>query len=267
MRFGINVPFQEVAKLATLPFDYLEENVQRFLVPEKPQEHFEQLWQAARALPVPIEAANSLLPSDLFLVATPTRQVDTERLERYIKTALQRAEQVGMSILVFGSGGARACPEGYDVADAVQQIGDHLATWSTWARDYGVQIVLEPLRYEEANTLNTVAEGGALVSQHIASGARLLADIYHMLCNSEAPETLLPWASLLSHVHVAEQKGRTAPGRHGEDFRPYFAALKRCGYDQRMSIECNWHDLPEEVDLAIRVLREQWEQASVGSEK
>jgi sugar phosphate isomerase/epimerase len=262
MRFGICAPFQEIASLSTLPFDYLEENVQRFLAPEKPQEHFEELLKAARTLPIQIEAANSLLPSDLFLIATPTQQVDTGRLERYIKTALQRAEQAGIRILVFGSGGARACPKDYDVATAVQQIGDHLAIWSTWARDYGVQIVLEPLRYEETNTINTVAEGGALVSQHIASGARLLADVYHMLCNSEAPETLLPWTSLLSHVHIAEQEGRTAPGRHGEDFRPYFSALQRGGYDQRISIECNWHDLPDEVDLALRVLREQWEESA-----
>ncbi|MBA2391231.1 MAG: TIM barrel protein [Ktedonobacteraceae bacterium] len=262
MRFGICAPFQEIAALSTFPFDYLEENVQRFLAPEKPQEHFEEMWKAARTLPIQIEAANSLLPSDLFLVATPERQVDTARLERYIKTALRRADQAGIRILVFGSGGARACPAGYDVSAAVQQIGEHLATWSTWAHDYGVRIVLEPLRYEETNTLNTVAEGGALVSQHITSGARLLADVYHMLCNAEAPETLFPWTALLSHVHIAEQQGRTAPGRHGEDFRPYFSALKQGGYDQRISIECNWHDLPDEVDLALRVLREQWEESA-----
>jgi sugar phosphate isomerase/epimerase len=262
MRFGICAPYQEIANLITLPFDYLEENVQRFLAPEKPQAHFEEHWQAARMLSVPIEAANSLLPSDLHLVATPAQQVDTARLERYIKTALQRAEQVGIRVLVFGSGGARACPPDYDIGDALQQIGNHLATWSTWAQDYGVQIVLEPLRYEETNIINTVAEGGALVSQHRTSGARLLADVYHMLCNGEAPETLLPWAELLSHVHVAEKQGRTAPGYHGEDFRPYFSMLQRGGYDQRISIECNWHDLPSEVELALRVLREQWEQGA-----
>ena len=262
MRFGICAPFQEIANLTAYPFDYLEENVQRLLAPEKPRAHFKELWQAARTLPVPIEAANSLLPSAIHLIATPARPVDAVRLERYIKTALQRAEQVGIRILVFGSGGARACPAGYDITDAIQQIGEHLATWSTWAQDYGVQIVLEPLRYEETNTINTVAEGGVLVSQHRASGARLLADVYHMLCNAETPEMLLPWTELLSHVHVAEKQGRTAPGYHGEDLRPYFSILQRGGYDRRISIECNWYDLLSEVELALRVLREQWEQSA-----
>ncbi len=258
MRFGICAPFRDVASLKSIPFDYLEENVQRFLVPEQPQETFAALRDEARRLPVPIEAANALLPADLFLVETATRRVDTLRLEHYIKTALQRAAQAGIQVIVFGSGGARACPPGHDHADAVRQIGERLATWCVWARDYGVQIVLEPLRYEETNTLNTVAESGALVSQIAETGARLLADIYHMACNGEAPETIRPYAALLSHVHVAEREGRSAPGQHGEDFRPYFAALHQGGYDRRISIECNWRNLSAEVDRAIALLKEQW---------
>ncbi len=258
MRFGICAPYCEIAALGTYPFDYLEENVQRFLMPERPQEEFVAAWREASRLPVPIEAANALLPANLSLVATPTRPVDTERLERYIKTALQRAEEVGIRILVFGSGDARACPPDYSLTEAVQQIGAHLARWSEWAQEHGVQIVLEPLRYEETNTLNTVAEAGALVASIDRPAARLLADIYHMACNNESPEDILLWASLLSHVHVAEKQDRAAPGRHGEDFRPYFSALYRANYDRRISIECHWQNLAAEVGPAIERLREQW---------
>lgn len=263
MRFGICASYREVAALKTYPFDYLEENVQRFLIPERPQEDFEEIWQEARQLPVPIDAANSLLPADLTVVATPTRPVDTNRLERYIKTALQRAEQVGIRIFVFGSGGARACPPGYNRTDAEQQIGAHLSRWSDWAQNHGIQIVLEPLRYKETNTLNTVAEAGALVASIEKPGARLLADVYHMACNNESPEDIPLWASLLSHVHVAEKRDRAAPGRYGEDFRPYFSALQQAGYDQRISIECNWQNLATEVSQAIKTLREQWMTSAV----
>jgi len=258
MRFGICAPYREVAALETYPFDYLEESVQRFLLPERPQEDFEEVRQQARHLPIPIEAANSLLPADLLLVATPTQSVDEKRLERYMKTALQRAEQVGIRVIVFGSGSARACPPGYNRDKAVQQIGAHLSQWSEWAEKHNVQIVLEPLRYEETNTLNTVTEAGRLVASIDCPGASLLADIYHMACNNESPEDILPWSSLLSHVHVAEKQERAAPGRHGEDFRPYFAALHQAGYDRRISIECNWQDLATEVSRGIETLREQW---------
>jgi sugar phosphate isomerase/epimerase len=258
MKFGICAPYSEVAMLKDISFDYLEENVQRFLQPEHAQEIFEEVWRKAHVLPIPIEAANNLLPPTLPLVATPTQQVDAARLERYMKTALRRAEQVGIRVIVFGSGGARACPPGYHRADAVQQIGEHLYRWSEWAQDYGVQMALEPLGFEETNTLNTVSESGELVTRLATSDATLLVDVYHMACNGEPPESMLPWASLLSHVHVAEKQERAAPGRYGEDFRPFFSVLHQARYDRRISIECHWQDLAAEIGPAIETLKQQW---------
>src|SRR5260221_12485028 len=103
MRFGICAPYREVAAWETYPFDYLEENVQRFLLPERPQEDFEEVWRQARHLPIPIEAANVLLPADLPLLASPTKSVDKRRLERCIKTVLIRAEKLVCCINGFES--------------------------------------------------------------------------------------------------------------------------------------------------------------------
>jgi sugar phosphate isomerase/epimerase len=258
MRFGICAPFSRAAHLQEFPFDYLEEVVQRFLVPEQPDSSFEEQLRAARSLPVPIEAANGLLPADLKLVATPTQAVDTHRLERYMRVTLRRAEQAGIRTIVFGSGNARACPPGVDRASAHQQIGEHLATWSGWSQEHGIDLVLEPLCYEETNTLNTVSEAGALVSRLAASGAKLLIDTYHMACNGEDPATLLPFVGLIRHVHVAEKQQRAAPGRYGEDFRPYFKLLHQGGYDRCISIECHWQDIDQEVAPAIATLKQQW---------
>ena len=258
MRFGLCAAYRDVAALDTIPCDYLEVNVQHFLAPEQAPEVFADNWRQARALPIPIEAANGLLPPDMVLIETPQRTMDARRLERYMKTTLERAARVGIRVIGFGSGGARACPAWFDHGEAVRRIGEHLATWSVWARDYDVQLALEPLRYEETNTLNTVAEGGALVQSIASSGAPLLADLYHMACNGESPGALLPWAPLLSHVHVAERSDRAAPGRYGDDFRLYFAALHQTGYDHRISIECRWQDLAGEAGPAIATLKDQW---------
>ncbi|GAC1684770.1 MAG: hypothetical protein PVS3B3_05790 [Ktedonobacteraceae bacterium] len=258
MKFGICASYHDVATLQARAFDYLEENVQRFLVPEQPQQHFEGIVHEARSLALPIETCNSMLPTDMSLIATPQQQVDTIRLEHYIKTMLHRAEQVGIRVIVFGSGQARACPPGYSSDDAVKQLGVHLATWSEWGREHGVFIALEPLRYEETNVLNTVTEGGALVTKQIHSGATLLIDTYHMACNGEMPIDILPWTSLIAHVHVAEKQDRAAPGHYGEDLRPYFSALHAGGYDQRISIECRWQDFAHEVGPAIETVKQQW---------
>ncbi|GHO85952.1 sugar phosphate isomerase/epimerase family protein [Dictyobacter formicarum] len=262
MKFGICTSFRTIPQLNEIAFDYLEESVQRFLIPERPQAEFEELLHAVRQFPFPVEAANSLLPANLLLIESPSQHVDRARLETYMRTALRRAEQAGIRIFVFGSGPARTYPADIEKAAASQQLAEHMATWNGWAREHGVQIVLEPLRYEETNILNTVAESGALVSTIAASGARLLADVYHMACNGENPESILPYSSLLSHVHVAEKEGRAAPGHHGEDFRPYFSALHRAGYDQRISIECNWSNFATEVTPALAELRTQWTESS-----
>ena len=259
MKFGVCASYRDIAALQAKTFDYIEENVQRFLVPEQLQENFEALWHDARSLALPpIEACNSMLPGDMSLIATPTQTVNTVRLERYIKTMLQRAEQVGIRVIVFGSGQARMCPPSYDHDDAVRQLGVYLATWSEWAREHGVQIALEPLRYEETNILNTITEGGALVTKHRASGATLLIDTYHMACNSEAPTDILSLTPLISHVHVAEKRDRAAPGHYNEDQHPYFSALHKGGYDSRISIECNWQDFVGEVSPAIETVKQQW---------
>ena len=259
MRFGVCIPYKDVATLQDVTFDYLEENVQRFLIPEQSDEDFASHLQDSRQLPVPVEAANSLLPASLPIIATPTQQVDTARLDSYIHTALRRAEQAGIRVIVFGSGTARMCPEGFEKSEAIQQVGVYLAQWSTWGKEHGVTIALEPLRYEETNILNTVVESGELVDSVRENGATLLADTYHMACNGESPDDILRWPSLLSHVHVAEKHERAAPGRFGENLRPYFAALHRIGYDRRISIECNWLNIATEVAPAIATLREQWQ--------
>jgi sugar phosphate isomerase/epimerase len=259
MRFGICINYSQAAALDAISFDYLEESVQRFLAPEGTQSDFEERLRAARALPIPIEAANVLLPADLKLVAAPTQRVDYTRLERYIKTALQRAEQAGIRVIVFGSGAARACPPDIDRDAATRQIGEHLARWGAWAREHGVTFALEPLRYQETNVLNTVVDGAALIARVDDPGARLLADTYHMACNGESPQDLAEIAPLLAHVHVAEHQDRAAPGTHDEDLRPYFAALQRGGYDARISMECDWSDFSEQAGHAVAALRAQWQ--------
>jgi sugar phosphate isomerase/epimerase len=263
MRFGICVSYQQAAALDLITFDYLEESVQRFLIPERPRDEFEERLREARALPVPVETANVLLPADLKLVATPSQHVDQGRIERYIKTALQRAEQTGITVIVFGSGVARAYPPDGDRELAERQIGEHLARWGAWAQEHGVTFALEPLRYDETNILNTVAESGELIKRIDSSGARLLADTYHMACNGEPPGSLAALAPLLAHVHVAERQERAALGTHGEDLRPYFTALQNGGYDARISIECHWNDFDVEAAPAVAALRAQWQSAAM----
>src|SRR4051812_50131870 len=65
--------------------------------------------EPAAAAPAEAEAANVFLPSDLALVG-PT--ADAGRIDAYVRDAIERLAGLGVRTLVFGSGGARAIPDG-----------------------------------------------------------------------------------------------------------------------------------------------------------
>src|SRR5258706_13018877 len=116
MHLGICADPATLAGIPTpLTFDFIEGHVQNFLKPEAPEAEFtpnaRALHRAARAMP----AANCFLPADLK-VTGPV--VDVARLDRYATTAFRRAQESGMSIIVFGSAGARMVPEGFSGAAA-----------------------------------------------------------------------------------------------------------------------------------------------------
>jgi len=71
---------------------------------------------------------------------------------------------------------------------------------------------------------------------------QVLGDIYHMISENEAPESLIESRRILRHMHIAEKEKRTAPGLMGDNFTPYLKALKSAGYFGGISIEGNWGD-------------------------
>lgn len=256
MQIGICASPEELRDFASL--DYVEANVQSFLVPQQDEAAFAARREAAKACPAPISAANCFLPGGMKSTGPA---VDDAALDVYAQTAFRRAAQVGINIIVFGSGGSRQVPAGWDHARATDQLVRFLGRVGPWAADQGVTLVLEPLNRDETNIVNTLDEGLAIVQAVNAPGVRLLADLYHMLREEETPEALRRAGRWLSHTHLAEKANRTPPGIAGDDFRPFLAVLKEIGFDDRMSLECRWENLPAQLAPAAGELRRQMGQA------
>jgi sugar phosphate isomerase/epimerase len=246
------------ATLATLPlphgFDFIEGHVQNFLKPEATASDFAANAAALRASPRPMPAANCFLPAALKVVGPA---VDSAALARYADTAFRRAREVGMAVIVFGSGGARQIPEGFSAAQAFEQYVDALRLFAPLAQAQGVTLVVEPLNRGECNLVNTIREGDEAVRRANHPAVKLLVDLFHMLRNGESPDDLLR-VGPIHHAHLAEDKDRAAPGVNGEDFRPFLRALKKNGYDSRLTIECVWKNGPAaEAAPALAALRTQ----------
>lgn len=239
---------------AEFGYSFVEESVQGFLIPQKSEEEFNEQLVVCKESKLRVFACNSFLPGSLKCVGE--NAVHPEIME-YAETAFRRAKIAGVKIIVFGSGGSRKIPEGFPLEKARQQFVDLCIHLGPIAAKYDLIIVVEPLNKKECNFINTVAEGGEIVKEVNHPNIQLLADIYHMKMDNEGPENILKYGKYLRHVHIAEKEGRAAPGTHGEDFKPYFEALKKAKYKGSLSIECRWENPETQGMNALKTIKEQ----------
>ncbi len=238
--------------------DFLECTVSA-LVPLEDDAAFADALAALQGAPSPFKAANCFLPGDL---KTTGPDVDEAALDAYVDTVMARAKQLGLERIVFGSGGSRQVPDGFDKDEAFNQMVGHCKRFGAIAAKYGVTIVIEPLQLAECNIINTVTEGIKLAKAADHPNVKVLADFYHMACDGEGPESIIAAGDLLQHVHVAEKEKRTAPGMEGDDLRPYLKALKEIGYQGMISIEASFgDDAAAQAPLSMAELRKQYEEA------
>jgi sugar phosphate isomerase/epimerase len=252
IEIGICCNPQDAVRLPARAFAFLEVNVQNFLVPEKTQAEFRPNLEAARGAVNPVKSANCFLPGDLKCVGP---SIDKERLGNYAETAFSRAAQVGMEIIVFGSGAARTAPDGYPLSQAAQDFVNVLRLLGPIAQRHGITLVVEPLNKGECNLINSLAEGADAVESCDHPNVRLLADYYHMLKEGEPATEIARFGPLIRHTHIAELSGRAFPGKSREDFSPFFQALHQAGYKGRLALECAWDNMATDLEPSMRYLR------------
>jgi sugar phosphate isomerase/epimerase len=241
-------------KLKAAGYDYVEEGVQRLLIPREAADQFAPNLAQAISAPLGVYAYAGFLPGELACVGPDAAH---EEILKYARTAFERARQVGSRIIVFGSGRSRRVPEGFSHERAMEQYVELLQKMGPIAAEYDILIAIEPLNKNECNLVNTVRQGTDIVRAVHHPNIRVLADIYHMALEEEGPDSIVEAGSLLVHVHIAEKEGRARPGTAPYDFVPYFAALRRIGYRGGISLECRWRNFDDEIEPALTYVREQ----------
>ena len=159
-RIGISTSIENNGILAAAGYSFVEENVRGFLVPAEPDSVFDQKLALLKESKLPVEACNSFLPGNLKCVGPSPAH---EEILKFGETAFRRARMAGIKTIVFGSGGARAIPEGFSREEAKQQFISLCKQLAPYAQKYNVVISLEPLNTRECNFINSVAEGGEIV--------------------------------------------------------------------------------------------------------
>jgi sugar phosphate isomerase/epimerase len=258
--FGIVASVSQDSVLHANGYACLEESTQESFSPlNLDRQGFEKQLARLRMSKVPVYSCNVFLPGRLKLVGP---QVDEAAVLNYADSVFHRAREAGLKIVVLGSGEARKIPPGFDATTARAQFVSIVRRMGALARAQGIILAMENLNRSETNFGNTLREVTALIREVDHPSVRVTADMYHMLREDESASAIIDAGPLLVHCHIAEEKDRARPGRYGEDFRPYFKALKEIGFRGRIMMECGWKDLRMEAGPALAYLERQW--AAVG---
>ena len=252
---GISESFDNDSIVTAAGYSCIIESIGRRISPRVVNEQeFLKNATVFKNLKTPVHAVNLFIPGDLKLVGPA---VDEKAILEYVETVMKRLTQTNTRMIVWGSGGARRVPEGFDKKVATQQFINIAKKVAAVAQKYQIVIALENLNSTETNFINTVKEALYIVKKVNHPNLRLNVDIYHMLKEGEAPAIIAKTKKYLVHVEIAEKDSRTAPGVAGTDFRPYLRELQKVRYHNKIVIEGNWKNLAEIAAPSFQYLQSQ----------
>lgn len=263
MQYGVCIDPGMAPVVAAAGFDFIELNVQGHLRTLDEELIFLEELSRIKAAPLPAIAANSFLPSSLKI--TGPEPADWATLEAYVKRAFGRAQAAGVSTIVFGSGGARRIPDGFDRDKAWQQLVMFGKMTGKAARPHNITVVVEPLNETrgECNVLTTIGESAQYVRDVDHPNVMLLVDSYHWGLDNDSYDDLVGSTSLLRHVHIATIEHRLPPGFEPANFSDFFRALQVGGYDGPISIEAKWDNVEAQAEKAYAALTNMVRQAGL----
>lgn len=256
---GVCGSADQAARFKRLGAEYVEDSVQRYLAATGDRAKQDAMVEAARQAGLPVPVCNGFLPGELKAVGPAPNH---DKILAYAEKAFARAKDVGVQLIVFGSGKSRFIPEEFDHAKAMDQLISLCRRLAPLATSNGLVVAFETLNRNETNCLNKFAQARAVVEAVNSPAIALTADLYHAAMEGDGPDELRKSARWIRHVHIAEKKGRTPPGVTGFDFTGWFKELQQAGYKGRISLECRWKDQAAEMPTAVKTIREQWAKAA-----
>lgn len=252
---GVVQKYENDSLLNAQGYCCLVESTQKIFSPNNvSDQEFQMLSKKLNNLSIPLFGSNLFIPGNLKVVGP---EVDEKAVLAYVDAVFKRANAAGAQMIIWGSGGSRQVPDGFSRIKAREQFVSMAREVAALAKKYNIMLALENLNSTEANHINTLAEALEVVKAVDHENFRLCADIYHMLKEDEAPAVIEQAKGYIVYCEVAEEEGRTAPGVHGEDFKPYLTALKNIGYRGKIVVECRWDNLATQGADAYQYLRKQ----------
>lgn len=253
---GIATKLEKAAAVKAAGAEFLTLGVSELLVPDKAEADFEQNLARLKAAQIPVLACNSFISSaHAARLRCVGPEANHDQVLEWAEMTFRRMKKAGGTFIVFGSGKSRQIPEGWTKEQADEQFVALLERMGPLAGSHGITVTVEQLQATECNYINRIGEAATLIRAAKHPNIRLLADLFHMTRMGDTPADLKAAMDVVVHVEIAEKKSRTAPGVHGDDFRPYFRVLREAHYRGAISIEGSWTEA--QLALAFAEIRKQ----------
>lgn len=241
---------QGCAMMKRIGFDYVEASVG--VITDLNEAQLQDLAQRSKDGSFTLRYCNCFVPGRISLYKSPEKEIHD-----FVDETMRRFDLLQVRSVVFGSGAARRRPDDMEKAPAMEKISEFLRYCNKVGEHYGIKTVIENLNKNETNMFNTVAESADLVRALDLPYIGVLADVFHMAMEQEAPQVLLDNCDVISHIHVSEAPGRVYPGKlAGEHFMQCVDKLHEGGFDRDVSVECTFGDMESEAKAALEFLKE-----------
>ena len=251
MNIGICTSAENIKMVENMGFDYVESSVTGIV--QLDHDEFDRIARQVDDSSIKCEAFNVLFPGHIKLTGPG---VDIGEIQSYLERAFDRITLLGAKVVVFGSGGSRRIPDGFNREKAWNQLVEFARTIGDVAGRYGIIIAVEPLNRAETNIINSVEEGLKFVRDVDHANIKITADFYHMRRENEPMDVLIQAGKDIAHLHIANSNGRVYPMDPSEDaYDAFFDALKKAGYQARVSVEAGTRDIEKDGPAALSVLK------------
>ncbi|MDD4872700.1 MAG: sugar phosphate isomerase/epimerase [Kiritimatiellae bacterium] len=232
-------------------FDYIEMAASG--IAKMSDADYEGLLKAVEEAKIPVRTANGFLPGDIKITGPAA---DPKKQDEYVRKCFSRLQKLGVKVLVFGSGGARAIPKDVSREEALKQMVDFCKRIGPMAKEHNLVVVIEPLNTKECNFINSGKEGLEIVEAVKDPNIELLVDLYHMAMENEDPAIVLKAGAHIKHCHIANPAGRVYPLSTDEyNYKPFFDNLLKIGYTGGISVEGGTKNFDADGPKAAKFLK------------
>ncbi len=232
MKIGICCGVEFYEKAFEAGADFIEVN--NVPLHDMSDEKFAELCEFADKHKGQFLAANGLFPGKMRL----TGEEQSPDIREFLEKSIKRLARLGVKFIVFGSGAARNCPDGFPMEKAKEQVLEIACMAADLAAPYGINVGMEPLRAEETNMIHSAADSCEIAK--LGNRPNLLGhvDFYHFMQGGETLAELEPCIPMIGHVHIASPVKRTIPVKGDcADYGAFLKALRDGGYDGTVSFE------------------------------